>query len=177
MSAIDQPTEGPEEAPRRSTGGPLLRETRPEDLPHFFRFQLNPRARWMAAFTAPDPSDWERFQAGWGRILADETITKRTLLHEGEVAGNVLLFTAHWSGKREVGYTVDPQLWGRGLATAALRALLAEVEERPLQARAAADNAASIRVLEKCGFVRIGTARGYANARGAEIDEAIFELR
>ena len=38
------------------------------------------------------------------------------------------------------------------------------------------DNVASIRVLEKCGFVRIGTDRGYANARRAEIDEVVMEL-
>jgi len=32
-------------------------------------------------------------------------------------------------------------------------------------------------VLEKCGFTIIGEARGFANARGEEIDELILELR
>ena len=48
--------------------------------------------------------------------------------------------------------------------------------QRPLYARAAADNAASIRVLEKCGFVLISRERGYANARAAEIDEVLMAL-
>ena len=48
--------------------------------------------------------------------------------------------------------------------------------QRPLRGRAAADNAASLRVMEKCGFVRIGHDRGYANARRAEIDEVLLEL-
>ena len=62
------------------------------------------------------------------------------------------------------------------LATAALAALLREVSIRPLHGRAASDNLASIRVLEKCGFVIVGTDRGFANARGAEIDEVILRL-
>jgi RimJ/RimL family protein N-acetyltransferase len=57
-----------------------------------------------------------------------------------------------------------------------LTRFLEGVEERPLYARAAADNLGSIRVLEKCGFHRTGTERAFANARGEEIDEAFFVL-
>ena len=55
--------------------------------------------------------------------------------------------------------------------------MLGVVTERPLHARAAADNAGSIRVLEKCGFVVTGSGRGFANARGEEIDEVLLALR
>jgi len=79
-------------------------------------------------------------------------------------------------GSREVTYWIDRAYWGRGIATAALRALLAAAPERPLYARAAADNAGSLRVLEKCGFRVSGHDRGYANARGAEIDEVVLTL-
>jgi RimJ/RimL family protein N-acetyltransferase len=48
---------------------------------------------------------------------------------------------------------------------------------RPLVARAAADNVASLRVLEKCGFVRVGADGGFSNARGEDVDEIIFRLR
>jgi RimJ/RimL family protein N-acetyltransferase len=51
------------------------------------------------------------------------------------------------------------------------------VPVRPLRARAAADNAGSIRVLEKCGFVVTGRDRGFANARGEETDEVLLTLR
>jgi RimJ/RimL family protein N-acetyltransferase len=40
----------------------------------------------------------------------------------------------------------------------------------------AADNSGSIRVLEKNGFKRTGTERGYANARGREIEEFVYQL-
>jgi RimJ/RimL family protein N-acetyltransferase len=79
-------------------------------------------------------------------------------------------------GEREVTYWIDRAYWGQGIATQALRALLAEVPERPLYARAASDNAGSLRVLEKCGFRVVAAARGYATARGAEIDETVLML-
>ena len=43
-------------------------------------------------------------------------------------------------------------------------------------ARAALDNNGSIRVLEKCGFAVVDTGRGFANARGVEIDEVVMRL-
>ena len=64
---------------------------------------------------------------------------------------------------------------GRGIATRALTLLLAEVPARPVFARAAADNEASLRVLAKAGFA-VGTERSYAPARGAEIDETVLRL-
>ncbi|MEA2573916.1 MAG: hypothetical protein QOH93_1214, partial [Chloroflexia bacterium] len=55
--------------------------------------------------------------------------------------------------------------------------LLEIVTERPLYAAAARDNVASIRVLEKCGFVITGYGKWFSNARGGEIDETQLELK
>jgi RimJ/RimL family protein N-acetyltransferase len=79
-------------------------------------------------------------------------------------------------GKPEVSYWLDKAYWGRGIATSALSAFLLLIQERPVYARVATDNAASLRVLEKCGFVRIGTNRDFANARGQEIEEVLLQL-
>jgi len=38
------------------------------------------------------------------------------------------------------------------------------------------DNYGSQKVLEKCGFLKIGSDSGYANARQKEIEELIFKL-
>jgi RimJ/RimL family protein N-acetyltransferase len=54
--------------------------------------------------------------------------------------------------------------------------LLEEVSVRPIRARAASDNAGSLRVLQKAGFRPIGTDVGFASARAAKIEETILEL-
>ena len=46
----------------------------------------------------------------------------------------------------------------------------------PLYARAASDNAASIRVLTKCGFRIAGEGRGFAHGRNEETDEVVLRL-
>jgi RimJ/RimL family protein N-acetyltransferase len=80
-------------------------------------------------------------------------------------------------GKREVGYWLGRAYWGRGIATAALAAVLREVSERPLYAYVVRSNVGSIRVLEKCGFTTIGSERHVNEPTGEEIDEALLELR
>ena len=65
---------------------------------------------------------------------------------------------------------------GAAIATDALDAFLRIDRTRPLHARVASDNAASRRVLEKCGFRVIATERGFAEARSAEIEELVLRL-
>jgi RimJ/RimL family protein N-acetyltransferase len=47
---------------------------------------------------------------------------------------------------------------------------------RPIFGRTAFDNFASQKVLMNNGFVKIGVDKGFANARGIEIEEFIFKL-
>jgi RimJ/RimL family protein N-acetyltransferase len=97
------------------------------------------------------PRDRDAFMAHWTTILGDASVVVRTVVLDGEVAGNVVF---EFEGRREVGYWIGRGFWGKGVATTALRAFLREVTERPLYAGVAAHNLASIRVLEKCGFTR-----------------------
>lgn len=153
----------------------VLRAVTESDLPIFFEQQRDPEANYMAAFTSRDPNDRDAFMAHWARILADETTTNRTIVVDGAVAGNISSFL--FEGEREVSYWLGKSFWGRGVASAALRAFLGEVTLRPLYARAAKDNAASLRVLRKRGFTITGEGSGYAAARGGETEEYILTLR
>ncbi len=152
-----------------------LREVTETDLPAFFEHQLDPEANRMAAFTSGKPTDRDAFMARWTRILGDDGITKRTVLFDGHVAGHVVKFER--SGTPEVSYWIGKEYWGRGVATGALSEFLGHVSVRPLYARVARDNLASIRVLEKCGFSVTGEDRGFANARNEQVEELILELR
>ncbi|WP_328428599.1 GNAT family N-acetyltransferase [Streptomyces sp. NBC_00443] len=150
-----------------------LREVHDSDLPVFYRQLNDPEALRMAAFTPKDPDDRDAFDARWSRIRSSDDVL-RTILADGDVVGSAAVYGE--PGEREVTYWVDRAYWGRGVATAALRGLLTEVPERPLYARAAADNEGSLRVLYKCGFRVSAHARGFANARGEEIDEVVLHL-
>ena len=151
-----------------------LREVRDSDLSHFFRHLQDPESLLLAAFTPQDPGDRDAFLAHWARVRASETGIVRTITSAGEVVGHV----ASWEedGHRELTYWIAREFWGRGIATAAVSAFLHVDRGRPFGARVAEGNAGSERVLEKCGFRRVGTDRGFANARGEDIGETIFRL-
>ena len=153
----------------------LLRDVVEDDLPSFFDFQLDPDANYMAAFTARDPTDREAFTTHWKKILVLPTSINRTIVCDGQVVGSVASYEE--SGKPEVTYWIGRAHWGKGIATRALTAFLAQVNTtRPIYARVAKDNLGSRRVLEKCGFQVIGEMKGFANARGEEIEELLLEL-
>ncbi|MEH1100780.1 GNAT family N-acetyltransferase [Micromonospora sp. CPCC 205561] len=151
-----------------------LRPVRDDDLPCFFAHEQDAEANWMAAFGPEDPTDRQRFDAHWRRVRADGRIVARTAVVDGEAVGHVVAFPV--DERTEVSYWIDPRRWGRGHATAALTALLRELPQRPVHARAAKDNRASLAVLRKCGFVVTGEDKGYANGRGVEVEEWVLEL-
>jgi RimJ/RimL family protein N-acetyltransferase len=131
--------------------GAVLRDVERGDLPVFFEHQLDQEASRMANFPSRDR---QAFLAHWDKILGDESVVKQTILFEDEVAGNIVSFV--YSGEREVGYWIGREYWGRGIATRALAAFLDLDRRRPLYAHVARHNAASIRVLGKCGFGIMG---------------------
>lgn len=126
----------------------VLREVAELDLPVLYEYEQDPEAAAMAAFP---PRERAAFMARWAKTLATESAITRTIVADGEVAGNIGCWE-DGDGRRFVGYSIGRKFWGRGLATQALAELLLIVGTRPLYAYAAKHNAASIRVLEKCGF-------------------------
>ena len=153
----------------------VLRNVAIDDLPIFFEYQLDQEANYMAAFTAKDPTDQEAFLAHWYRILADETVIIQTILFNGHVAGSVSSYEEE--GKPEVTYWLGKEYWGKGIATWALTEFLTHHNQtRPIYARVSKDNLGSRRVLEKCGFAIIAESKGFANARGQDIEEYLLEL-
>ncbi len=153
-----------------------LRDVAETDLPIFFDFQRDSAANYMAAFTTRDPTDKEAFAAHWNRILNDDRVLVKTIVFDGHVVGSVATFVDKEFGKPEVTYWIGKEYWGMGLATYALTRFLRDMAVRPIYGRAAKDNVASIRVLEKCGFRMFGQSKGFANARGAVVEEVILEL-
>jgi RimJ/RimL family protein N-acetyltransferase len=137
-----------------------LRPVEPSDLPVLYEHQRDPVAIALAGVGGRDQA---AFDEHWDKILADPQSLIRTVVVEGEVAGHVLSFERN--GRREVGYWIGRDHWGRGVATAALVAFLGEERTRPLHAGVEPANGASLRVLEKRGFAVCGEDDGLVSLR------------
>src|ERR1700745_3905355 len=134
-----------------------IRDVVSSDLETFYEHQLDPEAIWMAAFVGKDPKDKVAFDTRWDKILHSPQNITRTIVAEGQVAGHIACYP---DGENlEVTYWLGREFWGRGLATQALKRMLHLVVDRPIFARAAADNIGSIRVLQKCGFKSSGKTK------------------
>ena len=140
-------------------------------------------ARW-------DPERAEGFYSAAGqeqmidRLLAAHRAgdsLPQVILDEEEVVGQITLLEvvrgAQQSGS--VGYWVDQDRNGRGLASAALasvrRAAFGEWGLHRLAAETMVDNRASQRVLERNGFVRIGLAPGFLLVAGRWRDHVLYQ--
>ncbi|HSS54345.1 MAG TPA: GNAT family N-acetyltransferase [Gaiellales bacterium] len=145
----------------------VLREVVEADLPVFYEHQRDPEATAMAAFPSRDR---DAFMAHWARTLANDSALTWTIVCDGEVAGNIGCWEA--DGRMLVGYWMGREFWGRGLATEALAELVEIVDARPLRAEVVNTNVASIRVLEKCGFIQVA-----AHVGDDGIEELVLELR
>jgi RimJ/RimL family protein N-acetyltransferase len=124
-----------------------LRPVLDDDVVLFFEHQADREASMMAAFSSRSLED---HLAHWNKIRSDATVVTRAIVTEEGVAGNIVSWLQE--DHREVGYWIDKRFWGRGIASAALRAFLEIELERPLYAFVADHNMGSIKVLERCGF-------------------------
>lgn len=149
-----------------------------EVMEEFIRSQINDELK--AAYTEmlngclSHPEQWEWY-AIWVIALKDGT-------HIGDLCFKGL----NADGVSEIGYGILPQYQGKGYATEAVTAVLKWVFEHPevtaIEAEAAPDNIASIRVLTKCGFIPTGTigeeGPRYAIKKcGIEMKDISFKVR
>lgn len=149
-----------------------LRPVESRDIPQLYEYQLDPETNRMAG---TKPRSAEAFREVWARALTDPRAEARAILVDDVVVGTIGTFEQH--GRTVIGYSVIPSHWGRGIASGALAAFLAEVTERPLHASVVCANAASIRVLEKCGFRQTGCSMCEETDRyvAAEVAEFVLE--
>ena len=149
-----------------------LRPVGPGDLPRMYEWQLDPDSNRMAVTI---PRTREAFDNHWAKALGDPENTAKAVLFDGEMVGSVSSFPM--DGQDHVGYCIDRAHWGMGIASRVLHLLLQEVAKRPLVATAATSNGASVRVLQKCGFVVEEVRLSPASDRYPECEEAVLVLR
>ena len=152
--------------------GVRLRKVEQDDLSRMYEMQLDPESNRLAVTI---PRSAEAFSAHWENALRDPRVTAKVIVVGKVLAGYISCF--QMDGLDSVGYWIDKDYWGQGIATRALELLLDEVANRPLQARVATSNAASLRVLQKCGFEIVRVQVSPADDRYPECEEAVLTLR
>lgn len=151
-----------------------LRALHDDDLDAVFRWESDPTAAHMAAFTRADPADRAAFEAHYRRVRSDPDNQIQAIEEDGALAGMIGSFTME--GERELTYWIDPERWGRGIASAAVEAFLRVETGRPLFARAAAHNLGSSKVLLRNGFAKVGEETSWADGLGEDVLEFIYRL-
>ncbi len=82
-------------------------------------------------------------------------------------------------GQVEIGYWIGPGFWNTGLASEAVRALIAAnpLESKTVFASVFQDNPASARVLTNCGFQYLGDAETFSVSRDANVPTWTYSLK
>lgn len=162
-----------------------LRPVVPADAP-----AITPLAsEWeVARHTARIPHPYPEGGAGhWIALASGERAEGRGLalaIEEratGRLVGCIGLETGDGEDRLEIGYWIGRPFWGQGYATEAAGALTDWVFTVPgvrtVHAGVHLGNPASVRVLEKAGYIRAGRGTHPVPARGGEKEVLIYERR
>ncbi len=152
----------------------LLKKTEIKDLETLYHFQNDEIAKQMAAFTPKDTADKKAYLERWSNLITKESCFMQTIWQDDQILGSVVSYKME--GEPQVSYWIDRPHWGKKIATKALMIFLGLYPERPIFGRVAYNNYGSKKVLENCGFQKIGVDQFFANARGKEIEEWIYRL-
>jgi RimJ/RimL family protein N-acetyltransferase len=173
-------TEFPPRPPHLDCGPCLVRDWVMDDRPALPAI-ANHRAVWRnLAHLFPHPYDDADAEAWLNAVCAARSPTQWAIEVDGRLAGGIGIDPGLgiFSKSAQIGYWLGEAWWGRGIATAALRAVTAHIMPRldlvRLEARVFAWNPASMRVLEKCGYEREGLLRRSVFKDGEIIDAVLY---
>jgi len=165
-----------------SVAGAALRPWERGDAASLVRHADN-RAVWIT-LGERFPHPYRRADADrWlDAVVGQDPLQHFAIVVGGEAAGGVglELLQDEWKRTAVIGFWLGEAHWGRGIATAALRAVtdyaFASFDLCRLQAYVFEHNPASMRVLEKAGYVREARLRKAATKDGKTFDLLIYAL-
>ena len=137
-----------------------------------FRWESDPGAAGMAAFTRADPGDRAAFDPHYQRARSDRDNTAQVIEEDGAPAGMIGGFPVE--GDRELTYWIDPARRARGVASAAVQTFIRGETRWLLSARIATHNLGSSKVLLRNGCVKVGEETCWAAGVGEDVLERIY---
>jgi RimJ/RimL family protein N-acetyltransferase len=158
----------------------VLRTWRVADKADLVRLANNRRVWRNMTHSFPHPYTADDADL-WLAIAADPGASIQLAIDlDGRAVGGVGVIAGEgiYCATAQFGYWLGEEYWGRGIATAAARALAERIGKERLFARLEAQvfdwNPASMRVLEKAGFKRDAVLRSAATKDGALIDTVLY---
>ena len=138
----------------------ILRRFVPEDFPAFAEFIRNKMASAVSVYDHQFPTDDERLHEVLDFIISRDGFFAVLLKAEHRLIG---LATLHQQGEDtySFGYCIHTEYQGKGYATEATISMITYAKDvlhaRKLVASTAQCNTPSVRLLERAGFVRVGS--------------------
>lgn len=161
----------------------VIRQLAPRDIPEFVRYR---NIEAVARYQDWDLPYTEAMAVGLvAEVQAMDGMTpgewiQLAIEHDGRLVGDLAVWIDHTSELGAIGYTVAPEHQGHSYAVeaaeAAIDRLFNVVGVHRVTATLDPRNMASARVLERCGFEFVGTARSSAMVRGEWTDDTRFSL-
>lgn len=170
--------------PRLDTPRLILREATPSDRDGLFALYADEEVmRYLPLdpFESVEEADDEM---GWHRRIFKEQTGLRWMIEErttGAFVGTCgFLGIERQHNRMEIGYDLAREHWGKGYMPEAVRAVLdfgfGPLAANKIEARIDPDNAASIRLMDKLGFVREGLLRQHELEKGHYVDLAAYSI-
>lgn len=159
-----------------------VRAWRWEDEPSLARHADDREVSRRLRDSFPHPYTREDARRFIGFARGQEPRTTFAIAVDGEAVGGIGLRLGQEVERRsaEIGYWLGRAFWGRGIATAAVRGLTGFAFEAFGLTRVFAvpfeNNPASMRVLEKCGYLREGVMRRSVVKDGVVMDQILYAI-
>jgi RimJ/RimL family protein N-acetyltransferase len=167
---------------RLDCGSCVVRDWSSSDKPSLVRHAGNRNVWINLSHLFPHPYTDRDADAWIGYQLSLPEATGWAIEVDGEAVGGIGITPREgiFAKSAEFGYWLGERYWGRGIMSTAVRAVapwaLAHFELLRLESWVFARNVASMRVLEKCGFVREGLLRRSAVKDGEILDRVAYAL-
>ena len=163
--------------PTIDLGTHVLRPLRPADAPAWYAYLSDPAVTGLTSYDVASVESVARLIEAYAAGYVERRSNRWAIADKGSdlLIGTCGFYT--WDAQHaraELGYDLAQAYRGRGIITEAVRAALRwafeQLQVNRIQATVMVGNAASARVLEKCGFRREGTLRAYKICRGERRD-------
>ncbi len=157
-----------------------LRNWIPDDAGSLARHANNPRIAAMMRDAFPSPYTLEDAHRFIKMATGSTPNLFLAIEVKGDAVGGIGIHPLDdvKRGFAEIGYWLSESIWGKGIVTDAVRSLVPVAFKRydivRLQAGIFSNNPASMRVLEKCGFIREAVHRNAITKNGILLDEVMY---